>query len=78
MLLPGVSLRVKLVGIGVLVILTASLVGTAVAAVGQVLAEGNSQARFDRGEAAPQGGSQGRASDEPAVMRGLKFVCPFH
>lgn len=78
MFLPGVSIKVKLVGISVLAILIVSLIGTGLAAVNQVVAEGNSQTQFSREEAARFAGSQKQASAEHAVVSGLKFVCPFH
>lgn len=84
MFLPGVSLKVKLVGIAVLAILTFSLVGTALAAVNQVVAEGTQQSQITQQSQLSQlqfanvPDSQGQATDDHAVVSGLKFVCPFH
>ena len=75
MFLPGASLKIKLLGIAVLAILTASTVGAMLAAV---VAEGNGLTRSSREEASSIADSQGPASGEPPVVRGLKFVCPFH
>jgi hypothetical protein len=78
MFLPGVSLKVKLLGIAVLAILTVSMVGTMLAAVNQVVAEGNGQTRIGREGSSSLVDRQRPASDESPVVRGLKFVCPFH
>jgi hypothetical protein len=78
MFLPGAPLKIKLLGIAVLAILTASTVGAMLAAVNQAKAEGNALTRSSREEASRIADSQGPASGEPPVVRGLKFVCPFH
>jgi hypothetical protein len=78
MFLPGASLKTKLLGIAVLAILTASMIGFTLAAVNRAVAEGNSLTQSSREEASGIAGSQGPASGEPPVVRGLKFVCPFH
>jgi len=87
MFLPGVSLKVKLLGIAVLAILTVSLIGTSLAVVNQVVAEGNGQTQFSRDESASlprnpwpinQPINQRKASDDLVVVSALKFVCPFH
>ncbi len=79
MFLPDVSLKVKLIGFLVLAVLTFSLVGTALVAVNQVLAEGSSQSQLGQDRFASTVGNQNHASaDDGAVLSSLKFVCPFH
>ena len=79
MFLPGVPLKVKLIGFVVLSVLIFSLVGTTLEAVNQVLAEGTNQTEFSRDRFASSLGNQNHASaDDGAVLSSLKFVCPFH
>ena len=78
MFLPGVPLKVKLVGIAVLAILTFSLVGTTLEVVNQVMAEGSQQSQLSRQQFVSFLDSQRPASDDHTVVSGLKFVCPFH
>jgi hypothetical protein len=78
MFLPGVSLKVKLLGIAVLAILTASMVGSMLAAVNQVVAEEEDRTPVGREPATSIADFQRPASDDSAALKGLKFVCPFH
>lgn len=79
MFLPGVSIKVKLIGIVVLAVLTFSLIGTGLEAVNQVMAEGTTQSQYSRDRFVSSLGNQNHASsDDNAFIGGLKFVCPFH
>lgn len=78
MFLPGASLKIKLLGIAVLAVLTASMIGFTLAAVNRAVAEGNGLNQSSQGEASSFAVGQRPASDEPPALRGLKFVCPFH
>ena len=76
MFLADVSLKVKLIGFVVLAMLTFSLIGTALVAVNQVLAEGSIQPQTIREQSASSVGDT--YPEDNAILSGLKFVCPFH
>jgi hypothetical protein len=78
MFLPGVSLKVKLVGIAVLTLLALSLVGTALEAINLALAEGTQQPQINHEEFVSFAGTREQAEDENVVVSGFLFVCPFH
>ena len=78
MFLPGVSLKVKLVGIVVLTLLALSLVGTALEAVNLALAEGIQQPQINQEEFVSFTGTREQAEGENVVVSGFLFVCPFH
>ena len=78
MFLPGVSLKVKLVGITVLTLLALSLVGTALEAINLVLAEGTQRPQINHEELVSVAGTREQAEDEDVVVSGFRFGCPFH
>lgn len=78
MFLPGVSLKVKLVGIAVLTLLALSLVGTALEAINLSLAEGTQQPKINHEEFVSFAGAREQDKDENVVVSGFLFVCPFH
>lgn len=78
MFLPGVSLKIKLVGIAVLTLLALSLVGTAFEAINLALAEGTQKAKINHEEFVNFAGAPEQAKDENVVVNGFLFVCPFH
>jgi len=78
MFLPGVSLKVKLVGIAVLTLLALSIVGTALEAINLALAEGTHQPQINHDEFVSFAGTREQVEDENVVVNGFLFVCPFH
>ena len=78
MFLPGVSLKVKLVGIAVLTLLALSLIGTALEAINLSLAEGTQQSKINHEEFVSFAGAREQDKDENVVVSGFLFVCPFH
>ena len=78
MFLPGVSLKVKLVGIAVLTLLALSIVGTALEAINLALAEGTHQPQINHDEFVSFAGTREQVEDENVVGNGFLFVCPFH
>ena len=78
MFLPGVSLKVKLVGIAVLTLLALSLIGTALEAINLAIAEGTQQPKINHEEFVNFAAAREQAKDENVVVSGFLLVCPFH
>ena len=79
MLLPGVSLKAKIVGLGVLVILTFSFVGAVLETVKDIQAAESAPQPLLREQFVAAGGDYGVAGDsDNPVLAGLKYACPFH
>ena len=78
MFLPGVSLKVKLVGIAVLTLLTLSLVGTALEAINLAMAEATQQPQINHEEFVSFAGTRDQAEDKNVVISGFLLVYHFH
>ena len=78
MFLPGVSLKVKLVGIAVLTLLALSIVGTALEAINLAIAEGTQQPKINHEEFVSFAAAREQAKDENVMVSGFLLVCPFH
>jgi hypothetical protein len=78
MLLDGVPLKVKLVGIAVLALLIFSLVGAALEAVNQAAYGDASDSWPTRNGFTGQTSGESAGSDDQTVVGTLKFICPFH
>jgi hypothetical protein len=78
MLLDGVPLKVKLVGIAVLAVLIFSLVGTTLEAVNQAVHENAAGSQLTRDGFTSQPGGDSAGPDDNATLSSLKFICPFH
>ena len=67
-----VPLKVKIIGILVVLVLVISLVGTAVQSINAVLSENASQGYMTRDQFTDNN------SNDQLVINTLKFICPFH
>jgi hypothetical protein len=78
MLLDGVPLKVKLVGIAVLAVLIFSLVGTTLETVNQVVHTDAADSQLTRDGFTSQSGGESAGPDDNTIVSTLKFICPFH
>ena len=79
MLLPGVSLKAKIVGLGVLVILTFSFVGAVLETVKDIQAAESAPQPLLREQFAAAGWDYNSAGgSDNLVLASLKYACPFH
>ena len=69
-------MRPKLAAIFVIGLLTLSIIGTAVAAISQVVTEEQGASSVDLGNYTNQIGET--ANDDKRATTAFKFVCPFH
>ena len=77
-MLPGVSIKAKLVGFGVLVILTFSFVGAILETVKDIQTANAAPQPLLREQFATAGDYSSGGDSDGAVLAGLKYVCPFH